>query len=154
MAYYDAFAAQWATLTGTTDQKLSSINALTVAGPLKDVPASSVIGYLALNAKLSGLLAYAASPPANSPPAAVVVAKELSAMLNMPSFTTFYLSNPQVAAALQLFLSTLASDPNTGLTAADSTALLALGNTTLPWWQSAGYQRAFDLGDVAAAGLS
>jgi hypothetical protein len=31
MAYYDALVVKWATLTGTTDQKLTSINALTVA---------------------------------------------------------------------------------------------------------------------------
>jgi len=30
MAYYDALIAKWATLTGTTAQKLSAINALTV----------------------------------------------------------------------------------------------------------------------------
>lgn len=33
MAYYDAMIAKWATLSGTTAQKLAAINALTVAGP-------------------------------------------------------------------------------------------------------------------------
>lgn len=32
MAYYDALIAKWATLSGTTQQKLDAINALTVTG--------------------------------------------------------------------------------------------------------------------------
>lgn len=34
MAYYDALVAEWATLTGTTTQKLAAINALTVSGSI------------------------------------------------------------------------------------------------------------------------
>lgn len=35
------------------------------------------------------------------------------------------------------------------------TALTALAqSTTLPWWQTNSYPRAFDLGDISAAGLS
>lgn len=42
--------------------------------------------------------------------------------------------------------------PGAGPTIAALTALAK--TTTRPWWQSNGYPRAFDLGDVAAAGLS
>jgi hypothetical protein len=37
MAYFDALAAEWATLTGTTAQKLATLNALVVTG--SSVPA-------------------------------------------------------------------------------------------------------------------
>jgi hypothetical protein len=151
-SYYDALTTKWATLSGTTNDKLVAINALTVAGPAKDVSASSVIGYLALNAKLSGLLAYAAAPPQGAQAVTVVAAKELAALLSMPSFTTFYLSDPQVAAGVQVFLNALAGDAATGIAAADVTALLALGNTTIPWWASAGYSSSISLNDLGAAG--
>lgn len=35
MAYYDALIAKWGTLSGTTEQKLTQINALTVTLPAK-----------------------------------------------------------------------------------------------------------------------
>jgi hypothetical protein len=154
MAYYDALIAKWATLSGTTAQKLASVNTLTVAGPPKDVSASAVLAYFALNAKLSGILTYAASPPVNSAAPVVVAAKEFAALFSMPAFTTFQLSDPSILATAQVFLNLLASDANTGVTASDVTALLALSNTTLLWWQSAGYPRPFDSGDITAAGLN
>ena len=68
MAYYDALIAKWATLPSgdTTAQKLAALNALTVAGPIVDVSVSAVVGYLGLNGKLSGLIKYAANPPATA----------------------------------------------------------------------------------------
>lgn len=40
MAYYDALVQKWATLTGTTDEKLSAINALMVTLP----PMKAIVG--------------------------------------------------------------------------------------------------------------
>lgn len=153
MAYYDALAAKWATLSGTTTEKLSAINTLTVAGSNADVSVSSVLGYLALNGKLSNLLAYAASPPAGANAQAVVAAKEVSALFSTASFTTFAMSNAAIYAGVQGFISALVADAaNTGITAADMSALLALAATTMPWWQSAGYTSSFNTNDLAAAG--
>jgi hypothetical protein len=38
MAYYDALVAKWGTLSGTTAQKLTAINAATVSVPLPPLP--------------------------------------------------------------------------------------------------------------------
>jgi hypothetical protein len=160
MAFYDALIAKWATLSGTTAQKLATLNALTAAGPTQDVSASAALAYFALNAKLSGLLAYAASPPTNAQAPVVVAAKEFAALFSMPAFTTFQLSNPSILATVQVFLNLLASDAATGITAADATALLALGSTTVSWCKANGYPEAQSGGggitnvDLTNAGLS
>jgi hypothetical protein len=149
MAYYDAFISKWNTLSGTTAQKLAEINALTVPGPNQDVPASQVIGYLALNGKLSGLQAYAASAPNTT---AGVAARELVALFAMPTFSTFEMSNPTIYDGVEGFLTALAGDPNSGITSSDVTALLAMAATTEPWWQANGYTSAFNENDLEAAG--
>lgn len=152
MAYYDALVAKWATLTGTTAEKLAAVNALTVAGPNIDVPASEVIGYLALNGKLSALQAYAASPPSGATAGAVTAAKELIALFSLPTFATFQMSNSIVYGGVSQFLGALASDPASGVTSQDEASLLAMAATALPWWQSAGYTSPINENDLAAAG--
>ena len=151
MAYYDALKAQWAALPAgdTTAQKLAAVNALTVAGPSIDVPVSAVVGYLAESSKLASLLKYAAAPAATE---AGVAAAELSAIIMCPNAPPFRTSNSTVAASVAGFLTALAADANSGLVAADVTALLALAATTLPWWQSAGYTSPISQGDLDAAG--
>lgn len=133
MAYYDALVAKWATLSGSTAAKLAAINALTLPQPERvDVPQSQVVRYLAINGKLATLLAYAKSPPAS---AAGVAAAELAAVLNMgQNAPPFYTSQSADFTALQTMLNALASDTNSGLAAADVTALLALSQPPVPWW--------------------
>lgn len=152
MAYYDALVAQWATVTGTTAQKLAAINAQTIAGPKVDVPISSVIAYLALNGKLATLQAYGASPPATANAQALIAARELVALMTSPNAPPFRMSESSVFSAVQGFLQALTADAATGVTAADQSALLALANTTIPWWQSAGYASPISQGDLEAAG--
>ena len=141
----------WATLPAslTTAQKLAQLNATLVAGPPRDVPVSSVLGYLMLNNKLVGLQSYAASPPAGASPGAVVVAKELIAGFAFPSFTGFQMSNPTIYSQVSASLQALASDTLTGITSADVTALLNLAATTVPWWEANGYS-----GPITAAYLT
>lgn len=153
MAYYDALVAKWATLSGTTAQKLAAINALTVAGPNQDVPVGTVVGYLALQGKLSGLQAYVVSTP---PPAAtpLTAAKELLTLLSTPSVTVFQMSVPSVYSAVEAFLDALAADPNSGIVSADVAALLALAAGPEVLWTAAnGYPPGgINMNDLVAAG--
>lgn len=134
MAYYDALVAKWATLAGTTAEKLAAIDALTLAGPNQDVRATAVVGYLALAGKLAGLQAYAASASTSAP--AGVAAKQFFALLSIPSFTAFEMSDPTVYQAVEAWLNAWAADSATGITADNVAAILALAATTLPWWQA------------------
>jgi hypothetical protein len=135
MAYYDALVTKWATLTpGTTDAKLTQLNGLTATGATgKAVLSPSQI----LNA---------------------IVFSDLA------TFTQLQVSQ------LELLLSGASIDASSGTTvragiqalfAGKTTSLANLGALVAPfdaptvlWWQFAGYPRAFDLGDITAAGLS
>jgi len=152
MAYYDALVARWATLAGTTAQKLGAINALTVDGPIADVSISAVVAYLALGGKLAGLQAYAQNPPNNANAEAIIAARELVALMSSPNAPSFRMSDPAVYATVQDFLSALAGDAATGITADNQAALLALAATTIPWWQAIGYTSPISQGDLDAAG--
>lgn len=172
MPYYTALQSAWngttqpptgVTGTGltagmTTAQKLAAVNAWTVAGSNVDVAPSQVVRYLGINGKLAGLLKYAATPPAT---AAGLAAAELAAVLEMGvNAPPFYASQPADYAALQNMLNALAGDANSGLTAADVAALLALAKgPQIAWCQANGYPYSgsgggLNLNDVAAAGLS
>jgi len=152
MDYYDALAAKWATLAGTTEEKLAAINAITIDGPKIDVPISAVVAYLALSGKLAALQAYAAAPPANAEAQALIAARELVALIASPNAPPFRMSQATVYAKVQAFLAALAADAASGVTAEDQNALLALAATTIPWWQSAGYSAPIGTGDLDAAG--
>ncbi len=151
MAYYDALKTEWAALSGTTAAKLAAINAMTVAGPKQDVSVSSVVAYLALNAKFANLQSYAASPPTGAQAAAVTAAKEFLAILSTP-VSTFQMSIASIYSTISTFLNALAADPASGITAADVTALLAMTATTIPWWKANGYTSPFTQADLDAAG--
>ena len=142
-----------ASLAGlATAAKIAAVNGWTVAGPAKDVSASSVLGYLALQGKLSMLQIYAAGAPTTGRSAAQVAACELVALFTLPSFTGFQMSNPAVYAACGGFLSALTLDAVSGIVAADVTNILALAATTAPWWESAGLSSPISAADLDAAG--
>jgi hypothetical protein len=152
MAYYDALVARWATLAGTTAEKLAAINALTIAGPMTDVTVAAVVATLALSGKLAGLQAYAQSPPSNANAEALVAARELVALLSSPNAPPFRMSDPTVYATIQNFLAALVADAATGIGATDEAALLSLAATTVPWWKANGYASPISQGDLDAAG--
>jgi hypothetical protein len=152
MAYYDALIARWATLAGTTAEKLAVINSLTVEGPAADVAVSAVVASLALSGKLAGLQAYAQNPPESANPEALVAARELVALMSSPNAPAFRMSDPVVYAPVQGFLTALTADAATGVTADDHAALLALAATTIPWWKANGYASPVSQGDLDAAG--
>ena len=167
MAYYDALVSAWnagavpsgvtgAPLAGTTPQKLALLNAWTVAGPPQDIPMASVVAYLALNGKLAGLQAYAASAASGATflTQAQVAARELVALMSVPSITAFEMSNPAIYAGVSGFLTALAGDSVSGITSADVSNLMAMSATAKPWWQAQGYGGPLNANDLDAAGLS
>ncbi len=135
MAYYDAMISKWNTLgAGTTAQKLAALNAATATGTAqKAILAPSQI----LNA---------------------IVFSDLAALTQLQiTQLTLLLAGSQVDASagtpIRLGIQALFAGKNTTL--AQLGALVApFDSPTVPWWQANGYPRAFDLGDVAAAGLS
>lgn len=158
MSYYDALAAKWATLSGSADEKLSAINALTIAGGAKNVPVGEVVGYLALHGLLPGIEAFASTPPQGADTQIVGAAKALITLIATPSISVFQTSDPAQYAIIETLLGGLAS---AGLLAAsDSQALLSLAATSLPWWQATvvqgggGLTSPVGVGDLSAAGLS
>lgn len=60
---------------------------------------------------------------------------------------------PDYAALRALWATLPSGDVNTGIAAADVTALLALaGGPPVPWWKANGYTSPFNENDLAAAG--
>jgi hypothetical protein len=145
MAYYDALIAKWATLTGTTDQKIAAVNALTVAGPRKPVQIADVMTYLRSNALWLPIKAAAAAGTSAGAEAAV----DLNSDMRMQ---TIDFDLPIVAGMLADLVSKAL------LTQAQSDALNALANTTIPWWQATvaqggcGLSSPVGANDLAAAG--
>jgi hypothetical protein len=140
-------------LTGsmTTAQKIVAVNGWTVPGPNIDVPVSSVVGYLSLNGKLSGLIKYAASPPATE---AGIAGAELVAVINCPNAPNFQTSQSGAYSAVSGLLTALAGDSNSNISSTDATALLALSATLIPWWQTAGLSSPISTADTTTAGLT
>jgi hypothetical protein len=137
MGRYDALAALWATLTGTTAQKLAAANAMTVAGPSQSVPVLQVMTYLRTNNLWLPIKAAAAT------------SSGAAAALD-------YNSDPRVQnidVTLPIVQAMLADLVSHGLlTQAQSDAIVAMSATTIPWWQANGYTSPFTLDDLAAAG--
>ena len=153
MAYYDALIAKWATLTGTAEEKLAAINALTL---VNDVEVSAVEGMLSLAGSLTAMEDWIAANP--SPSATRTAIKELLRTISSPHTFTFVTSNPQVLAALTQSLSLMVAANL--ITQAQMDALLALSNSATPWVTAgvgqggAGLSGPCTLDDLAAAGLS
>jgi hypothetical protein len=138
MPDYSALVAFWDTLTPAASgnisqmtENLAIINAKTVIGRV--VPASDVGSYLELNGDLLTLEAFATSPPSGDTNAtAILAARLLVRVASGESLTKqFDMSDPTTSARLQGMLAALVSDPNSGVVAADQTAILAMAS--IPW---------------------
>lgn len=132
MAYYDALKTEWATLTGTTAQKLASINAMTVAAAQPAVLSVTAIinaiasaDFLALTAlqlqQMTFLLAGGAS--VNASPGTTIRAV----------FQNIFASKATTLANLSALVS-------------------PFDNATTPWWQANGYASPISPSDLSAAG--
>lgn len=134
MAYYTALIAKWATLSpGTTQQKLDQINAIVVTG---SIPAS----FFTTGAEVFNCVdstEFLAKTAAQQ----TLIMQVVSVPGQLKGGAGSFLGGIFVAVF--------------GISGATITALTALAKAiSQPWWLSAGYQRPFDLGDIAAAGLS
>lgn len=137
MAYYTALINQWAGLSGTTAQKLTAINALTVTG---SVPTTIYItGAQLLNCiNWTEFAALTAAQQSNL----LLLCLNPGPLLGGSSNTSFLL----VGMILAYF--TNHSGPTI-------VALTALSQAVVqPWWQANGYPGLFNNNDLTAAGLS
>jgi len=146
MAYYDALIAKWAALTGTTEEKLSAINALTVAGPPQLVPIANIMAYLRANNLWLPIKANALSASPN--PAA-----EAWLDLNQD------LRAEHIDMTLAVWGAGLGALVQAGLlTQEQANAISAMGTTTVSWCEANGYpfidagRGNLGGGDLAAAG--
>jgi hypothetical protein len=135
MAYYDALIAEWPNITGPdTATKLATLNALQVTG---SIPTTfSITGQQILNCL-------------DFTEFNTRTASQQTAILQLCAL-------PAMVAGQNTFIGKLfASYYSNALGGPTITAFIALAKAiTQPWWQANGYPRAFDLGDIAAAGLS
>jgi hypothetical protein len=145
--YYDALIAKWPSMQGAdTAAKLAALNAETVPGPDRKVPVVELMDYLRTNGvwpkiKLSGDL-YASSNGAQGSIGAWAAVD----YNNDTRMGTLDVSLPVTGLLLaDLVTSGL-------LTQAQSDAIVAMKNTSTPWWQANGYSSPISAGDLAAAG--
>lgn len=137
MAYYTALINEWATLTGTTQQKLTAINALTVTGT---VPSSlTVSGVQMLNC-------------INWAEFNALTAQEQSNLLLLCAVdgVNGQILGGSANAGLIAGGMFLAYFSHTGPTIAALTALAQ--GIVQPWWQANGYSSPISPSDLVAAG--
>ena len=160
MAYYDALKTQWATLTGTTAQKLAAINAMTVAGPNVDVPAHAIVGKMMLAGAYLPLSAFAQTATNGNATHdnALTAAKIFMAVVSTPNAPSFAMSDPESYTLIKGMMDAILAyeltpaSPSTGFTQAVHDALLGLCETTVPCWKANGYTSSFGYPDLDAAG--
>ncbi len=132
MAYYDALDTEWPTLTGTTAQKLASINALTVpSSPQKALLTPSQIINAIVPVDLASL---------------TTAQIQMLALLLSGSVIDCSVGTTIRAAAQTIFA-------GKATTLANLSALVSpFDNATIPWWQANGYPGPFNANDLMAAG--
>ena len=156
-----ALAQLWPSLTGTTAQKIAQANAMTVAGPNVDVAIPQVAGYLLLQGIYPTVVAFAAGSPTGNQvhDAALLALKTFVAWLAIPNAPPVHFSDATVFAQVTALAGAVAAQEaatpgSTGFTTAVYNGLLALGQTTQPWWQANGFYAPLTLADAANNGLS
>lgn len=156
-----ALSQVWAGLTGTTADKIAQINAMMVAGPNVDVTIQQVAGFLLLQGIYPLLTQFATTSNNGNPThdGALLAAKTFVAWIALPNAPNVHMGQPDVFAAVNqmgmaMVAQETASPGSTGFTQAVLTGLLALGQTSMPWWQANGFSGPVMASDVVAAGLS
>jgi hypothetical protein len=156
-----ALAQLWPSLSGSTSDKIAQVNAMTVAGPNVDVAIPQVAGYLLLQGIYPTVVAFAAGTTNGNPvhDGALVALKTFVAWLSIPNAPPVHFSDPVVYAQITAFAGAVmaqesVSPGSTGFTQAVHDGLLALGQTTQPWWQANGFYAPVTAADAANNGLS
>lgn len=131
MAYYDALIAIWPSLSGTTDQKLATLNAMTVSGAVPT--AFSVTGDQIYNC---------------------LVASEFQALTAAQQQSVrdiFNLPGAFQAGTGTTVRTVLLATFGVGTTTRANFVALAKA-IVVTWWQSAGYLAPINTSDLVAAG--
>jgi hypothetical protein len=156
-----ALSQLWPSLTGSTADKISQVNAMTVEGSNVDISISQVAGYLLLKGVYPTLTSFASSTPTNSQPhdGALTAAKTFVAWIGLAGAPAVHMSDPGVfadfnALAAAIVAQETASPGSTGCTQGVLTGLLALAQTTQPWWQANGFSAPVTLVDASNNGLT
>ena len=157
-----ALSQEWPILSGSTvADKLAALNAMVVAGPNVDVSIQQVSGFLLLQGVYPTITAFAQGSTNGTQPhdGALSAAKSFVAWITMPDAPYVHFSQPAVAAAVTqlgnaMVAQETASPGSTGFTQAVLDGLLALGQTTMPWWQANGFSGPVTTQDVTNAGLT
>jgi hypothetical protein len=155
-----ALSQLWPTLTGSTADKVAQVNAMTVAGPNVDVSIQQVSGFLLLQGIYPTVVSFAEGSPNGNPihDGALTALKTFIAWIGIPNPPDVHFGDPTVAAQIAAFAAVVAaqetaSPGSTGFTQAVHDGLLALGQTTQPWWQANGFYAPVTLADAANNGL-
>ena len=138
MPQYDPLVTEWANHTGTPDEKLAAILAMTVPAADRSVPIAEVMDYLRTNNLWLPIKMAAATD------AAAAAAVDLNGDLRI---TNISMNLPIVQGMLGALVASKL------LTAEQAAALIEMKTVTIPWWQSVGLPVAPDLGLVEALGL-
>lgn len=134
---------------------------MTVAGPNVDVSIQQVAGYLLLQGIYPTVIQFA-STSANGNQihdGALTALKTFVAWINIPDPPPVHFSDATVVAQITAMASAVAaqeaaSPGSTGFTQAVYNGLLALGQTTQPWWQANGFYAPVTAADASNNGLS
>jgi len=157
-----ALSQLWPSLTGsTTSAKIAQVNAMTVAGPNVDVSISQVAGFLLLQGIYPTIASFAqGSTNGNAAhDGALMAAKTFMAWVALPSVPSVHMGLSDVYTAVTAMGNAMvaqetASPGSTGFTQAILNGLLALAQTTQPWWQANGFSGPVTALDAANAELS
>jgi hypothetical protein len=130
---YTALITRWGQLPqpapgdiATITSNLDTINSETVIGAI--VSASLIAAYLDVHSNPIALAAFAANPPSgDTNTTAILAARLLTNIINGQSLVKqFDMSDPTTSATVQGMLAALVADTNSGLTAANETAILTM----------------------------
>lgn len=156
-----ALSQLWPSLNGSTADKIAQINAMTVSGPNVDVSIQQVAGYLLL-AGIYPTVVQFASTSANGNQihdGALTALKTFVAWITIPNPPPVHFSDATVDAQITAMAGAVAaqesiSPGSTGFTQSVHDGLLALGQTTHPWWQANGFYAPVTMADAANNGLT
>ena len=156
-----ALSLIWPSLSGSLQDKLAQLNAMTVTGPGVDVSIQQVAGFLLLNGIYPTIDTFAGTTNNGTQPhdGALLAAKTFLAWIGLQNAPLVHMSQPAVVSAVTQMGNAMvaqeeAAPGSTGFTQAVLDGLLALGQTTQPWWQANGFSGPVTSGDAAAAGLT
>jgi hypothetical protein len=146
-----ALQTVWATLSGTTAQKLTAINAMTAPGPPQDIQISTLQDFLTTNNLLTPITAYVSNGGPQSVQSSLIACNYIIAILSAID-PTIHASIPANFAAIQQLGPGLLADPGTGVTPQSLAAMMALITPPAPWWQVNGFAGPITITELIAAG--